>query len=148
MPDTDDQLRRQGRADAAVLLVAKRFMPTVRLNDWARALDLTELDVQHAVERIKERAAARQPAPPTPISAPRVRGNLRGAILSAIHLAGGRIADDRGQCNSRVRALLGTELDIFQVSSALKYLEDHGFLTRDVRGKRTYAIALTNAEVG
>jgi hypothetical protein len=53
----DDDLRREGMADAAVLLVARRVMPTMRLTDWARALGLTEVDVQHAVNRIKKRAA-------------------------------------------------------------------------------------------
>lgn len=53
---TPDQLRTEGRADAAVLLVARRVNPTVSLQEWARHLGLTELDIQHAVRRLKDRA--------------------------------------------------------------------------------------------
>lgn len=53
-----DHLRREGMADAAVLLLAKRVFPTLTLNDWRRHLDLTEAEVAAAVDRIKARAAA------------------------------------------------------------------------------------------
>lgn len=55
MTAAQDRLRREGRADAAVLLVARRVVPTMVLTDWARHLDLDQLDLTAAVDRLKGR---------------------------------------------------------------------------------------------
>jgi|SRR5215510_1780476 len=47
--------RREGRADAAVLLVAKRIVPSMDLADWGHALDLHHRDLVAAVGRFKAR---------------------------------------------------------------------------------------------
>jgi hypothetical protein len=64
--------RREGVADAAVLLLARRVAPTLTLNDWASHLGVTEVELQAAVARLKARAAARH-APPARGGAKRKR---------------------------------------------------------------------------
>ena len=62
-----DQYRREGLADAAVLLVAGKVVPTMTLEDWARPLGLTQAEVRDAVARWKAeqyaRAGVKAPAP-------------------------------------------------------------------------------------
>lgn len=58
--DRDERLRREGMADAAVLLVWKRIMPTLDLEDWARALDLRQPEIIAAITRFRERMGGRR----------------------------------------------------------------------------------------
>lgn len=51
-----DRFRREGMADAAVLLVARRVAPTMDLADWGRHLDLEHRELVAAVDRFKARA--------------------------------------------------------------------------------------------
>lgn len=55
---TPEQLRTEGRADAAVMLYARRVMPLVSLEEWADWLGLTAVQVQGAVRRHRERQLA------------------------------------------------------------------------------------------
>lgn len=55
MTDLADRFRREGIADAAVLLVAARIHPTTNLDDWGRALGLEHSELVAAVDRFKER---------------------------------------------------------------------------------------------
>jgi Protein of unknown function (DUF3102) len=60
IPLPDDQVarhRREGMADAAVLLVANRVIPTMHLSDWGDTLGLNHQELTAAVERFKARAA-------------------------------------------------------------------------------------------
>lgn len=156
----EETLRRQGRADACVLLFAHRVDGGHRpLNEWirdlnqriekagwSRALYLQEVDVQQAVARLKEKAAiasGRIPAPPAkPKRVVRDGDMERSVVLSAIARLGG-VHDDLGHANSQLRDALPIEIDTFTLSTRLKQLADEGRITRDVRGKRTFSIQIT-----
>lgn len=56
-------LRREGRADAAVMLVAKEFRPGITLDDYARVLDVNPTDIRAALRR--------RGAPPSTVNAAR-----------------------------------------------------------------------------
>lgn len=81
MPKTDPRalergrevLRRQGRAEAVVLLVASRWHPSATIANLAPLLDVTEQDVQAALDRIRQRAGAHPlyaKTPPPPAAKP------------------------------------------------------------------------------
>lgn len=53
-----DQFRREGLADAAVLLVAGKVVPTMTLEEWARPLGLTHPELRAAVDRWKAKQYA------------------------------------------------------------------------------------------
>lgn len=55
---TPEQLRTEGRADAAVMLYARRVMPLVSLEQWADYLGVTAVQMQAAVRRHRERQLA------------------------------------------------------------------------------------------
>lgn len=60
-PATDEisKYRREGMADAAVVLVAKRIIPSMNLTDWGTALGLEYEELVGAVARFKSRAPSR-----------------------------------------------------------------------------------------
>lgn len=60
-------LRRQGMADACVLLTAARFRGEISLEQWGDVLGISQVEMQAAVARFK---AAHAPPPPPP-AAPR-----------------------------------------------------------------------------
>lgn len=62
MTTTADRLRREGMADAAVHLVATRFHPHRNLEDWARALGLTQPEVKAAIVRLREKHQLKRPS--------------------------------------------------------------------------------------
>lgn len=142
-----DLIRREGMADAAVLLVAKRVVPTMSLNEWGRHLGLTELDLQHAVARIKGRAAEAKKAqtPPRTRLSNTASQAERDRIVATLSAMGGVVTDPTGRASSVLRMRTGTAADVFRFSTWLKQLEDDGRITRDVRGKRTFSIALKAA---
>ncbi len=146
----EDRLRREGMADAAVLLTAKHVVRTMSLNDWARALDLNEMDVQHAVQRLKARASRGKTPPPT--DRKRRMSNLQGQterdrIVDTLTRLGGRVVCEHGRASTKLREACGTDADIFQFATWLKQLEDEGRIARIVKGKRTFSIAVTVGEV-
>lgn len=55
MSDLAERFRREGQADAVVLLVARRVCPTMDTEDWARALGLTQPDIRAAIARFRDR---------------------------------------------------------------------------------------------
>lgn len=59
MTDLADRFRREGMADAAVLLVAKRINPTSDLDDWGQHLGLEHRELVAAVDRFKARRSPR-----------------------------------------------------------------------------------------
>lgn len=59
-----DQARREGIADACVLLVARRINVSLTLEDWARHLGVTRTELVAAVDRLKARAEAKRTPPP------------------------------------------------------------------------------------
>lgn len=64
-------LRREGRADAVLILVAKKFRPGLTLDDYAQVLDVSHLDLQRAIARRR----GPRPAPtPAPTRGPRAPG--------------------------------------------------------------------------
>lgn len=135
------RLRREGRADAAVLLVAKRIYPTVRLVEWARHLDLDEMDLQHAVKRLKDRQRPVGQRRPVREQRSHRLTELQQMVLDAIDTQGGTVSCRNGHANSKIRALLPEDIDVFRLSNVLKQLDDNGFIRRDVRGRRTFSIS-------
>ena len=67
-------LRRQGMADAAVILLARKFRPEVDLEGWADAIGLDVLEVQAAVVRYREANAPPRPPQATQTAARRPAG--------------------------------------------------------------------------
>jgi hypothetical protein len=132
--ETDVRLRREGMADAAVLLVAKRIMPSMDLADWGRALGLNELDLQHAVTRFKNPGGVRR--------SPRDAQAERDAIVAALRQEGGVLRSPEGRANSLLRSLCSLPIDVFVMSNRLAELERTGLIRRKVIGKRTFTIEL------
>lgn len=54
MTELADRFRREGRADAVVMLVARRIHAENTAADWAAHLDLDQADVAAAVQRLKD----------------------------------------------------------------------------------------------
>ena len=50
-----DRYRREGLADAVVILVARRIHPQTTAEDWGRALGLQQHEVRAAIDRFRER---------------------------------------------------------------------------------------------
>lgn len=57
MSDLADRYRREGMADAVILLVAKRIHPHTTAEEWGRALGLQQHEVRAALDRLRERHA-------------------------------------------------------------------------------------------
>jgi hypothetical protein len=53
---TAEAHRREGRADAVVKLVMTRRFSTMQARDWCRLLDVGEVDVQDALDRLRRAA--------------------------------------------------------------------------------------------
>lgn len=147
------KLRRQGMADAAVLLVARRFHPLATLENLGDALGLNVLEVQDAVRRFQALTRPQGPPPPRPghlravdPTAGRAKPGPNGASAAVIaHLeAHGPVVDPAGRASSIVAAAIG--YPTASVSGALAPLEAQGRIHREVRGRRTYRLELAAAE--
>lgn len=81
-----DRFRREGMADAAVLLVAHRIHPTTDLDAWGRALGLEHRELVAAVDRFKERARAQtgRPGKAKRYRGPAVACTVPGCGVSAV----------------------------------------------------------------
>lgn len=55
MSDLADRFRREGLADAVVILVAKRIHPTTTAEEWGRHLGLQQHEVRAAIERLRQK---------------------------------------------------------------------------------------------
>lgn len=53
MSDLAERFRREGMADAVVILVAKRIHPTTTAEEWGRALGLQQHEVIAAIARFR-----------------------------------------------------------------------------------------------
>lgn len=139
---SDAELRRQGMADACVLLVAKRFVATVDLEDWGRVLELTDVELQHAVERFKSRLPGFDRKPPDRMRAEQDRQR----VLHALRTLGGIVADPGGHASAVLRYYAALDVDSVRFAAVLKDLEDSGAIRREVRGRRTFRIELAAHE--
>lgn len=133
-------LRRQGMADACVLLVARRF-PNCTLERLGDELGITQTEMQDAVARF--RARTRPGAPP---ATPRPLANGRGATaIVADHLRRvGTVRDSSGRLLGPLADLLGLKGPT--VSTALRTLEQAGKVRREVNGRRTYLVEWTGGD--
>ncbi len=50
-----DDYRRQGRADAAILIVLSRQFPLIDAEEWCDVLDIDQRDIAAALQRMRER---------------------------------------------------------------------------------------------
>jgi hypothetical protein len=105
---SDEQLRRQGRADAVVLLVLRRVVPTLTAEEWGAHLDLTQADVRAAVERMRDtpqaRAAAKAKAARDREAAKQAARQAKQAARDAVAAAKARARDERAAAKDAARA--------------------------------------------
>lgn len=94
-----DRFRREGMADAVVVLVAQRFRPEITAEDWGRALGLEQHEIRAAIDRLRARH--------TKVPARKLRvlpeGGARGQYRSA-----GRpmlTLEERRRRDARIRSL-------------------------------------------
>lgn len=138
------KLRRQGMADAAVLLVARRFHPFATLDVLGDLLGLDVLEVQGAVRRFEARAHPNRPRPATDLLKPRTEGSTGGAAhgvtdaVAAYVRQHGTVTCSKGRVTSKIADALG--LAPTAVTPALKRLETAGQLSRSTTGRRTYSV--------
>lgn len=90
-----DQARREGIADACVLLVARRINVSLTLEDWARHLGVTRTELVAAVDRLKARAEAKRTPPPRTEEA---RVTRRSCRVHGPRLPDGRPGPSRACC--------------------------------------------------
>lgn len=118
MSDLADRFRREGMADAVVILVARRFRPEVTAEDWGRVLGLQQHEVRAAVERFRAGRVTVPTSAPRALPTPeprqprlsmqeRLARNQRIRALRAQGTAVEQIAYTVGLTASRVRQILG-----------------------------------------
>lgn len=79
-----DRFRREGMADAAVLLVAHRIHPSTDLDAWGRALGLDHRELVAAVDRFKARTRPSAPVKPRRYRGPSMACTVPGCGVSAV----------------------------------------------------------------
>lgn len=117
MTELADRFRREGLADAVVLLVARRFRPEITAEDWGRVLGLEQHEVVAAVERFRTGrltvpTGAPRVLPPEPARRrsplqDRLARNRRIRAMRATGMTPEAIGHTVGLTASRVRQILG-----------------------------------------
>lgn len=91
-------LRREGLADACVMLVARRFRPGITLDDYANVLGVSHVDIQRALAR-------RRGTPPDPAKPTRRTTSSTGEIFRCDELGcDAAYTDRRGLASHRLAA--------------------------------------------
>lgn len=134
------RIRREGMADAAVLLVARRFHPSATLENLGDLLGLNVIEVQAAVRRFQ--ALARPQGPPPPPAGARQptgrRGEAAGLIVDELRRRRRITSPDGWGISAELAKLTGTGQS--NVAAILRNLEDAGQIRREVRGRRTFLV--------
>jgi|GEM_PF-5231983 len=144
-----DQIRRYLKVTGNVVVLEKveqyRFRIFVR-ETWSNEPVLPEKDHSHVGKSPEEKVTpeeAGETRPPAPVSLRNTLTSRNRAVLNDLAELGGHVEDKLGHVAPVVAEKAGFPRN--SVSAALRALECGGFVTRDVRGKRTYEVKVTSA---
>lgn len=136
-------------ADALAQLLVNGIITRPHRMEATAALGLVHDDVAAALDRHRASGyqlprPATDPVPITTVGRLTRKETIAAyeRILEVLREHGGRIEDERGWLNKRMRDLTGLPVSAQTFSSWLKHLDDRGHIRRDVRGRLTYSAEL------
>lgn len=136
------RIRREGMADAAVLLVARRFHPSATLENLGDLLGLNVIEVQAAVRRFQALARPQGPPPPAAPARPTGRrGEAAGIIAAELRRRQRITSPDGWGISAELAEVAGTGQS--NVAAILRTLEEAGQIRREIRGRRTFLVEWT-----